>query len=140
MARHCNEESLYVLVCGPPVHPFSVASPFRSIPTASRKPETACNWLSTLNGPSGPRRFADASFEPGGQIVEMNGPAAIDGGVIGIPVLPFADARVDEMETCAIVFRCQFKGDRGGARLKGFPGIAQAKSGAKIISLYRLCF
>ncbi len=102
--------------------------------------ETACNWLSTLNGPSGPRSFADAGFEPGGQIVEMNGPAAIDGGVVGIPVLPFADARVDEMETCAIVFRCQFKGDRGGARLKGFPGIAQAKSGAKIISLYRLCF
>src|SRR5229473_3660515 len=101
-------------------------SPFRSIPTASRKPEPARNWLSTLNGPSGPRRFADAGFEPGGQIFEMNAPAAVDGGVVVIPVLTFADARVYEMEACAIVFRCQFKGDRGGARLKGFPAIAQA--------------
>src|SRR6266446_6471577 len=80
-----------------------------------------------LNGPSGPRRFADAGFEPGGQIFEMNNaPAAVYGGVVVIPVLPFADARVDEMETCAIVFRRQFKGDRGGARLKGFPDIAEA--------------
>src|SRR3979409_2634813 len=90
--------------------------PFRAFPTKSRKSETACNWLSTLNGPSGPRRFADARFEPGGQIFEMNAPAAVHGGVVGIPVLPFADASVDETESCAIVFRCQFKGDRGGAR------------------------
>jgi hypothetical protein len=58
----------------------------------------------------------------------MNVPAAVEGGVVGIPVLPFADACVDEMETCAIVFRCQCKGDRGGARLKvgigySFPSI-----------------
>ncbi len=58
-----------------------------------------------LNGPSGPRRFTDAGFEPGGQIVEMNVPPAADGGVVAIPVLPCADARVDETETGAIVFR-----------------------------------
>src|SRR5260221_7036684 len=79
-----------------------------------------------LNEPGGPRRFTDAGFEPGGQIFEMNAPAAVDGGVVVIPVLTFADASVDEMETCAIVFRRQFKGDRGGARLKGFPAIADA--------------
>jgi hypothetical protein len=56
----------------------------------------------------------------------MNVPAAVEGVVVGIPILPFADACVDEMETCAIVFRCQCKGDRGGARLKGFPAIAKA--------------
>src|SRR5258708_32348878 len=63
-----------------------------------------------LNGPRGPRQFADAGFEPGGQIFEMNAPAAVDEGVVGIPVLPLADACVDEMETCAIVFGWQFKG------------------------------
>ncbi len=56
----------------------------------------------------------------------MNVPAAVEGGVVVIPVLLFADACVDEIETCAIVFRCQCKGDRGGARLKGFPAIAKA--------------
>ncbi len=75
---------------------------------------------------SGPSWFADAGFEPGGQIFEMTAPAAVDGGVVVIPVLTFADASVDEMETCAIVFRCQCKGDRGGARLKGSPAIAEA--------------
>ena len=44
----------------------------------------------------------------------MNVPAAVEGGVVVIPVLPFADACVDEMETCAIVFRCQCKGDLVG--------------------------
>lgn|SRR5215469_3101676 len=79
-----------------------------------------------LNGPSRPRRFADAGFEPGGQIVEMNAPAAVYGGVVVVPVLTFVDARVNETETCAIVFRGQFKGDCGGARLQSFPAIAEA--------------
>src|SRR5579883_1400799 len=55
----------------------------------------------------------------------MSAPTAVDGGVVLIPVLTFADASVSEMETCAIVFRAQFKGDRGGARSKGLPGIAE---------------
>lgn len=66
-----------------------------------------------------------ASFQPGGQIREMNAPATVSGVVVAIPVLTFANARVDEVETRAIVFRCQFKGNRGNAWLC-FPGIAEA--------------
>src|SRR5215471_16527589 len=79
-----------------------------------------------LNGPRGPRRLADAGFEPGGQVVEMNAPATVDGGVIAIPVLPYADASMDEMQTGATVFRGQFKGDCGGGWLQDFPAIAEA--------------
>jgi hypothetical protein len=64
-----------------------------------------------LQTPCGPRWRADAGFEPGGQIFEMNAPAAVDGGVVGIPVLTFADASVNEMETCAIVFSRQLSGN-----------------------------
>ena len=56
----------------------------------------------------------------------MNAPAAVPGVVVVIPVLTFANARVEEMKTCAIVFRRQLKSHRGRARLKGFPGIAEA--------------
>jgi hypothetical protein len=70
--------------------------------------------------------FGDAGFEPGGQILEMNAPAAVSGGVVVIPVLIFANASVDETEMCAIVFRRQFKGNRGDAWREGFPGIAEA--------------
>src|SRR5690348_2074657 len=56
----------------------------------------------------------------------MGTPAAVDRVVVGIPVLTFADARVSETQTCPIVLPCQFKGDRGGTSLKGFPAIAEA--------------
>jgi|SRR5579885_2536292 hypothetical protein len=55
----------------------------------------------------------------------MNVPATVDGGVVAIPVLPCADIGVNEAETCASVFRSQFKGDRSGARLKNFPAKAE---------------
>ena len=48
-----------------------------------------------------------AGFEPGGQIREMNAPAAASGVVVAIPVLTFANASVDEMEACAIIFHSQ---------------------------------
>ena len=57
---------------------------------------------------------------------KMNGPAVVSESVIVIPLLAFADARMDEMETCAIVFSGQYKGYRSGTRLHGFPGIAEA--------------
>jgi hypothetical protein len=78
-----------------------------------------------LQTPGGPRGRAGTGFEPGGQIGEMDIPATVDGGIVGIPVLPLADASVGETKTSALVFRGQFKGDRRGARRKSLPAITE---------------
>src|SRR5258708_39469320 len=76
--------------------------------------------------PSGTRGWTGASFEPGGQIGEMSAPATVDAGIVRIPVLPCTHICMGEMETGAIVFRSQFKRDRGGTRPESFPGITEA--------------
>ena len=85
-------------------------------------PEPTCHWLLT----PGSWGVADAGFQPCGQIFEMSAPSALYRLIVAIPVLTFSYARVSETQTCPIVLPRQFKGDRSGTSLKGFPTIAEA--------------
>src|SRR5215471_13757144 len=85
-------------------------------------PEPTCHWLLT----PGSWGVADAGFQPCGQIFEMSAPSALYRRIVAIPVLTFSYARVSETQTCPIVLPHQFKGDRSGTSLKGFPTIAEA--------------
>src|SRR6516225_3840442 len=85
-------------------------------------PEPTCHWLLT----PGSWGVADASFQPCGQIAQMSAPSALDRRIVAIPVLTFSYARVSETQACPIVLLRQFKGDRRGTSLKGFPTIAEA--------------
>src|SRR5215469_17663810 len=69
---------------------------------------------------------ADAGFQPCGQIFEMSAPSALYRHIVAIPVLTFSYARVRETQTCPIVLPHEFKADRRGTSLKGFPTIAEA--------------
>lgn len=65
--------------------------------------------LKALGGTlDGPGRRAGTSFEPVNQVFEVNVPTVVPEVVIAIPLLPFANASVDEMQTSASVFCSQF--------------------------------